>query len=245
MNLSTIVYLGKVEQGNARTVGRLLHIMEDTDNPAWWATYIYEAIRKEQQNGNIEQPDMTQEIYDRIVAIMKTQPNRKDVFVGSTDNRQSDVTCPQGLSNTIFREDNDNGDKIDLERFWYWIYENLVCNLSAKYEWLALLLFAKGHGLLKEDVTIDFCKQMSKWFGKDYTRQICSYDQVTTYQTGFFRNPSFNYKQWVAGDGKLPINWTPNNKDQKKDGYESIHCHCKRMEENFKFGDIIVIATNR
>ena len=245
MNLSTIVYLGKVEQGNARTVGQLLQTMEDTDNPAWWATYIYEAIHKDLQSGGIEQPDMTQEICDRIEAIMKRQPNRKDVFVGSPENRQLGVRCPQYLSNTIFREDNDKGDQIDLDKFWYWIYENLVCYLSAKYEWLALFLFAKGHGLLKEDVSTEFCKQMSNWFGKNYTSQICSYDQVTTYQTGFFRNPSFNYRQWVTSDGKLPSNWSPNNKDQKKEGYECIHRHCKRMEENFKFGDIIVIAKNR
>lgn len=245
MNLSTIVYLGEKEPGNARTVGRLLQTMEDADNPAWWATYIYEAINKEQQSGVIEQPDMIQEICDRIEAIMKKQPNRKDVFVGSTDNRQPDVTCPSNLSNSIFREDNDYGGIIDLKKLWYWIYDNLVCHLSAKYEWLALLLFAKAHGLLKEDKTTEFCKQMSKWFDNKYTKQICSYNQVTTYQTGFFRINSFNYKQWVTGDGKLPSHWTPNNKDQKKEGYECIHRHCKWMEENFKFGDVFVIATNK
>lgn len=155
------------------------------------------------------------------------------------------ITPPVNLTNNIFREENDNGDKIDMKRFWYWIYDNLVSHLTAKYEWLALLIFANGHGLLKEDKTTTFCNQMTDWFGKEYTKQTCSYDQVTSYQTGFFRNTSFKYRQWVLGDGELPPNWKPSDKDQKKEGYKYIHQHCKRMEENFYFGKIIVIDKNR
>lgn len=164
----------------------------------------------------------------------------------NTDNPPTkEIVCPQGLSNIIFRETNDYGDTIDLEKFWYWIYENLVCHLSSKYEWLALLLFATAHRLLKEQATNKFCGQMLGWFGEEYTRQTCSYDQVATYQTGFFRNDKFDYVQWVSGDGKLPSNWTPNNKNQKKEGFIRIHLHCKRMENIFKFGDIIVKGPNR
>lgn len=149
------------------------------------------------------------------------------------------ITPPAILTNKIFQEDNDRGDKIDMGRLWNWIYDNLVVHLEAKYEWLALLIFAEGHGLLKEDATKAFCRQMEDWYGREYTKQTCSYDQVTTYQTGYFRNPSFKYREWITGDGSLPPKWTPNNKNQKEEGYKRIHQLCKAMEADFLFGKVI------
>lgn len=177
---------------------------------------------------------------------VESPPEENDGSSNPDNSTTAAVVCPQGLTNTIFRGINEHGNEINMEKFWYWIYNNFVCYLAAKYEWLALLLFFQGHDLLKIGTTTKgFCEQMSTWFEKEYTNQTCSYNQVTAYQTGFFRSDKFNYRKWVACDGKLPLNWTPNSKDQKEEGYERIHRHCKRMEKQFKYSEIIVIVPNK
>ena len=103
MNLSTIVYLGEREQGNGRTVRQFLQNMEDGDNPAFWAWYIYSGMERERGSGKIDLPDETQTIVERMNEIMQKKAGAKEVFVGSLDNLQAGLVPPDILCNYIFK----------------------------------------------------------------------------------------------------------------------------------------------
>lgn len=215
------------------SVEQALHIASHTQD-----SHVRDKLKDELHMHYVDYPCPTlRRALQQLNAMLGHKPYSKSPTAGKT----GDIIPPLALPNIIFREENDDGKKIDMQRLWCWIYDILVQSLTAKYEWLSLLLFAKAHGLLKEDDTTKFCQQMLNWFNKTYTKQTCSYDQVSAYQQGFFRSPSFVYKQWVKSEAAVPVNWTPANEDQKKGrtNFKYIHEHCKNMEGDFNFGKII------
>lgn len=204
-----------------------------------WAYYIERALIT----------DYNQEIADAVDELLREYNEPEFSLVREPD--FADVEPPILLSNTIFNDElkvspiEESYIYIDIEKLWKWIYLNLVRNLRNKYEWLALLLFANSHGLLKSDInTKRFCEEMVRWFGRTYTDQEASYTQVTCYQRGFFHSNDFKYRQWVKGKGVLPYNYQ-RRKDQKVEGFARIHEVCRFLEDNYEIDYIIVKDSNR
>jgi len=189
VNLGTIVYFGEKVAGNGRTVRQLLKNMEDGDNPSWWCCIIHEAIRKERESGNIEQPDETQEIQEQMDAIMKTVSRWKDVSVGSLNNQQAGITCPEHLNDCIFK------DGVDLKKMWEWICKHFITFHVKDYDWFALLRFLADYGILEKGTQTtndDFAKQMSEWFPKHKV----SGSSVKIYRTGYLgEKPHWSWKR--------------------------------------------------
>ena len=187
MNLSTIVYLGEREQGNGRTVRQFLQNMEDGDNPAFWAWYIYDAIYKEKESGKIDLPDETQTIVERMNEIMQKKAGAKEVFVGSIDNLQAGLVPPDILCNYIFREG------VDLKLMWEWIRDHFLPAHKFDYDWFALLRYLTDNNKLKKGANTrntDFAKQMNEWFPS----YGCKSNGVKLYRTGYLGETQ--YRVW-------------------------------------------------
>jgi len=176
LNLSTIVYLGEPEQGNGRTVRQFLQNMEDTDNPSYWAYYIYDAIYKEKERGKIELPDETQTIVKRMNEIMQKKAGAKEVFVGSLDNLQAGLAPPDNLCNYIFSKD------VDLKLMWEWIRDHFLTAHKYDYDWFALLRYLADNNKLK--------KGMNEWFPS----YGCKPNGVKLYRTGYLGETQ--YRVW-------------------------------------------------
>jgi hypothetical protein len=189
LNLSTIVYLGEPEQGNGRTVRQFLQNMEDGDNPAFWAYYIYSGIERERSGGKIDLPDETQMIVERIDEIMQKKAGAKEVFVGSLDNQQAGLVPPDKLCNYIFREKED----LKLKLMWEWIRDHFLPAHKYDYDWFALLRYLADNNKLERGMETSnalFAKQMKDWFP---SYKCKSYD-VKLYRTGYLGNTP--YRIW-------------------------------------------------
>lgn len=231
MNYSTIVYLGEQEQGNGRTVRELLLNMEDGDNPAWWACYIYRAINKERLSGHIVQPDDTQAIIERMENIMRTKAGAKEVFVGSLNSQQAGLVCPSNLVNYIFNK------QVDLKRMWEWIRDHFLPSHVYDYDWFALLRFLADNQMLAKGMNTsnpDFAMQMSEWF-PSYN---CSDNNVKIYRTGYLG--ATPYKKWDKSRFAME-----KRSNQKIDGFNHLDRLCNSdltlaCEED----DLSLIITN-
>ena len=204
-----------------------------------WAYYIERAFIT----------DYNQKIADAVDKLLREYDEPEFSLVHEFD--LDGVEPPILLNNTIFNVElkaspiEEAYIHIDIEKLWIWIYLNLVCKLKNKYEWLALLLFADEHGLLRNDInTKSFCDEMNRWFGGAYTKLNASYTQVTCYQSGYFKSDDFKYRQWVKGEGVLPCNYR-RHKDQKEEGFARIHEVCRFLEYNYEIDNIIVKDSNR
>lgn len=187
MNLSTIVYLGEPEQGNGRTVRQFLQNMEDGDNPAYWAYYIYNAIYKEKESGKIDLPDETQTIVERMNEIMQKKAGAKEVFVGSLDNLQAGLVPPDNLCNYIFSKE------VDLKLMWEWIRDHFLPAHKYDYDWFVLLRYLADNNMLKKGIktsNTDFAKQMNEWFPS----YGCKPNGVKLYRTGYLGETQ--YRAW-------------------------------------------------
>lgn len=181
MNLSTIVYLGEPELGNARTIRQFLQNMEDGDNPAFWAWYIHRAIERERDSKKINLPDETQMIQELMNEIMQKKAGVKEVFVGSLDNLQAGLVPPDNLCNYIFRE----GE--DLKVMWEWIRDHFLPVHKYDYDWFALWRYLADNNKLERGTktsNVNFAKQMKDWFP---LYKCESYD-VKLYRTGYLGN---------------------------------------------------------
>ena len=185
MNLSTIVYLGERQIGNGRTVLQLLQNMED-DNPSMWAWYIHRAIAIERQTGNIDQPDETQFIEERMNEIMR-RAGKKEVFVGSLNNQQAGLVPPKELINYIFKRN------VELKSLWEWIRDHFLPVHKFDYDWFALLRYLADNNKLEKGISVkntDFAKQMNEWF-PSYN---CTSKGVKLYRTGYLGD--IPYRIW-------------------------------------------------
>ena len=97
-----------------------------------WAWFIHRAIAIERQTGNIDQPDETQAIEERMNEIMRSA-GKKEVFVGSLNNQQAGLVPPKELINYIFKKN------VDLKRMWEWIRDHFLPAQKYDYDWFALL----------------------------------------------------------------------------------------------------------
>ena len=209
MNLSTIVYLGEREPGNGRTVRQFLQNMEDGDNPAYWACYMYEAIYKEKESGKIELPNETQMILERIKEIMQKKAGAKEVFVGSFDNQQAGLVPPDNLCNYIFRKN------VDLKLMWGWIRDHFLPAHKYDYDWFALLRYLADNDKLErgtETSNANFAKQMRDWFPS----YKCKPYDVKLYRTGYLGNTP--YRIW-----KKAIFLQQKGSNQKEDGFVHLN----------------------
>lgn len=195
--------------------------------------------------------DFNQEISDTLNKILKEYHNEPEFAIierGSVNG----ITPPPFLSNTIFVTElkvpllEESFVYIDINSLWFWIYRNFVPKLSARYEWLALFLFARWKGLIPKEITTDkFCRQMCTWFGSEYTKIQCSYTQVTCYQAGFFRSDDYDYRKWT----NEKINIIPSSyklrKGQNEEGFKRIQELCISLESNYSLDSIQVMDRNR
>lgn len=194
--------------------------------------------------------DYNQEISDKLNEVLNTYHEEPNFSIVQT--RYGDgVEAPPFLTNDIFVTELESSPwekpyiYIDMDKLWCWIYHNFVRKLKAKYEWLSLFLFAKGHGLIPNEINAKkFCTQMKRWYGTEYTTDDPSYYQVNCYQAGYFSNRNFNYSTWVRNKYPLP-NSSDFRKGQKKEGFERILELCVTLEANFSINLIQVIERNR
>lgn len=187
MNLSTIVYIGEPELGNGRTIYQLLQIMEDCNDPSWWAWYIHSAMANERETGRIEQPDETQKIEERMNKIMHKKTDIKDVFVGTLSNQQAGLVPPSNFVNYVFKKD------IDLKEMWEWIRDHFLNVHEFDYDWFALLRYLADNGKLENDISTknkDFAKQMNDWFPS----YKCTANGIKLYRNGHLGTTP--YRAW-------------------------------------------------
>ena len=229
--------------------GRVVYTVRELMKQVVSANTLTEAHDKAYWIQKALMTDYNQEIHGKLDEILKEFHNEPFFSIVQT-NSVNGVEPPPFLTNEIFVTELKSSPLenqfiyIDMDRLWCWIYNNLVRQLKAKYEWLALFLFAKGHGLiLKEIDAKKFCTQMNSWF-KDYTTDSASYPQVNCYQAGFFRSADFNYRKWVEDNYCIPSG-NKLRKDQKKEGFERIHDLCISLENNYDFNSIQVKDSNR
>lgn len=209
MNLSTIVYLGEPEQGNGRTVRQFLQNMEDGDNPAFWAWYIYSGMERERSLGKIDLPDETQTIVERMNEIMQKKAGAKEVFVGSLDNLQAGLVPPDNLCNYIFREG------VDLKLMWEWIRDHFLPAHKYDYDWFALLRYLADNNKLEKGIVTSntkFAKQMNEWFPS----YKCQPHDVKLYRTGYLGNTP--YRIW-----KKAIFLQQKGSNQKEEGFVHLN----------------------
>ena len=159
--------------------------MED-DNPSMWAWYIHRAIAIERQTGNIDQPDETQAIEERMNEIMRSA-GKKEVFVGSLNNQQAGLVPPKELINYIFKKN------VDLKRMWEWIRDHFLPAHKYDYDWFALLRYLADNNKLEKGIGVCntmFAKQMNAWF-PSYN---CPSNGVKLYRTGCLGDTP--YRSW-------------------------------------------------
>ena len=85
-------------------------------------------------------------------------------------------------SNMVFHE-KVNGKDINFGKLIAYIRKYGVDNITYRYEWVAIYLFAQDHGLLQECKLTAFADQMNKpeWFGYVVDRRQCTADAMGDY----------------------------------------------------------------
>ena len=108
-------------------------------------------------------------------------PKTEDVAENPISENDYGYRMPNKLDNLIFWE-NIEGKELDLQKLWRWIAGYFIKQLKYKYDWFALwkILIEKGFIRGSKQESIDFEKQMRKWFPD--VKKPCKADAINCYR---------------------------------------------------------------
>lgn len=159
----------------------------------------------------IECGEFPEEICAAVVKILDEKGDAP-LSVGSLNNQQTGITCPEQLNNHIFVKN------VDLKSLWQWICAAFLHYHKYGYDWFGLLRFLADKSLLDkgmETTNEDLERQMTEW----YPQQNCKANNVKVYRTGYLGDTphvSWTKEQFM----------TRRRSNQKEEGFDHLNKLC-------------------